>query len=281
MDVRLGKFLSSRFKIPHVIHIHYNVGPWLGRQTLETIRHSPNLIAVSEHVRQTALLQGIPSSNVHTVVNPFRPSANLCKEVVESLNREFGFDEDTPVVVAVGRLDPGKGHFDLIRAFDKVTKRIPDARLLICGSSTTRENHESALLQCVAELQQSSRVIFAGYRNDIPAILQRANVFCLPTELEPFGLVFLEAMQAETPVVAYYSGAVPEIVVHNLTGLLSYPHDISTLSENILSLLNNPTLAQRLGRAGKQRAITDFSPGKIVERWLDALSQKQSLPISH
>jgi glycosyltransferase involved in cell wall biosynthesis len=103
------------------------------------------------------------------------------------------------------------------------------------------------------------------------AMYRAADVFCLPTELEPCGLVFLEAMSAGLPVVAAYSGGVPELVRHNHNGLLSSPRDVSALAENLLRVLTDQELARRLGAAGHGRAHTEFSPQTVCERWLAAL----------
>lgn len=272
-DVRLAQVMGRYYRIPHVIHLHYVVGPWLGKYTLNVIRKSPRLIAVSEFTRQTALLQGVPSSNIHTVLNPsafLQPQPN---QEPRKIRREFKFNDDTPVILAVGRLVPGKGHLALINAFAKVIQHLPDARLLICGSSTTRDNYEAILRQRVAELNLNACVIFAGQRNDIPAILRDANVFCLPMELDSCPLVLLEAMTECKPIVAYYSGGVPEVVVHNQTGLLSYPSDIPALATNLLKVLSDPGYAQRLGEAGKLRVSTEFAPSRIAERWLNVLQE--------
>jgi glycosyltransferase involved in cell wall biosynthesis len=272
-DVRLATLLSRYFRIPHVIHIHYSVGPWLGKYTLNVIQKSSRLIAVSEYVRQTALLQGVPSSSIHTIVNPAPFSFHPCNQKPETIRAEFHLSDQTPLVIAVGRLDPGKGHPELINAFARVIQQMPDARLLICGSSTTRDNYEASLRQRVAELGLSEFIVFTGQRNDIPSIMRSANAFCLPAELEPFGLVFLEAMIVGLPVVACYSGGVPEIVVHNETGLLSYPGDISALATNLLRILSDPTYARCLGDVGKLRASTEFAPSRIADRWLNVIHE--------
>ena len=272
-DVLLADLLARHFRLPHVIHIHYSVGPWLGNHTLNVIRKSSRLIAVSEYVRQTALLQGVPSSNIHTVVNPAPFSQPEWNKEPESIRAEFNLKDNTPLVVSVGRLDPLKGHLALINAFAKVIQQIPEARLLICGSSTLRDNYEASLRRRVADLQLGHCVIFAGHRGDIPAIMRSADVFCLPTELDPCPLVFLEAMRAGLPVVACYSGGVPELVIQNQTGLLSYPGDTSALASDLLCVLSNPAYAHQLGDAGKQRVSTEFAPPRVAERWLKVLQE--------
>jgi glycosyltransferase involved in cell wall biosynthesis len=273
-DVLLGSLLSKRYQIPHIIHLHYNVGPWLGRYTMHAIRRSSRLIAVSEWVRQTALLQGIDPAAIHTVINPVPVSRALPEQAGAAIRAEFGIEAQAPLVLAVGRLDAGKGHLDLFEAFAQVVQEIPAARLLICGVNTSGDHFDAGLRKQVAERNLQSQVIFAGYRSDVRTIMRSADVFCLPTVMDPCPLAFLEAMYAGLPVVAYYSGGVPEIVQSDRTGLLSYPGDIRTLAANLQSVLRNPGYARQLGEAGVQRAMTDFAPAMVAEYWLKVLSEK-------
>ena len=272
-DVFYARILSTIFKIPHIIHVHYTIGPWLGLFTYRTILRSRRLIAVSEFVRQNALLNGIPPTNVHTVVNslPVDPHQEL--DAHDNICDEFDWPRDAKIIVAVGRLDPMKGHSDLIKAFAKVISSVSEARLIVCGKSTYGNGYDKHLQNEVLTLNIQSHVVFAGHRNDIPRILQGSDVFCLPTQLEPFGLVFLEAMAAGIPIVAYHSGAVSEIVIHSQTGLLSYPGNILNLAENILSILGDPELAHHLGEVGKQRVLKNYNPNSIAEDWFTVLEQ--------
>jgi glycosyltransferase involved in cell wall biosynthesis len=271
VDVWLAQLLSRQTATRHIIHLHYNVGSWLGAGALRAIRRTPHLIAISEFIRQTALLEGIPPAHVRTILNTidarqYRSSADRA-----GLRARYGWPGDSLVVVAAGRLDPGKGHLQLIKAFAQVAAQCPQARLLICGRSTTPEQLELQLRQGVSELGLEGVVAFAGYVNDIFSVLCSADVFCLPSELEPFGLVYLEAMLAELPVVALYSGAVPEIVSHSVHGLLAYPGDEALLAEYLLRVMVQPELAHQLGQAGRARALADFAPQRSAERWAKLL----------
>jgi len=144
-DVFIARILCYFSHIPHVIHLHYSVGPWLGSSVLKTIRNSSRLIAVSEFVRQTALLQGVPSSHIHTVINA-APLTGVRRNVDRwDIRNGFEIEHNTPLILAVGRLDPGKGHLPLFEAFARVVKCMPEAQLLVCGASTTRDNFESRL----------------------------------------------------------------------------------------------------------------------------------------
>jgi glycosyltransferase involved in cell wall biosynthesis len=106
----------------------------------------------------------------------------------------------------------------------------------------------------------------------MPQIYRAADVFCLPSEMEPYGLVYLEAMGAGLPVVAVYSGGTPELVEHGRTGLLAYPKDPVALACHLTRLLCDPVLARDFGRAGRQRVKSDFDSRAIAQRWVNLLA---------
>ncbi len=268
-DIQLARMVCAMHQVPHIIHVHYPIGPWLGKDVLRTIQKTPRIIAVSEFIRQTALLRGVPGDHVKTLLNA-APTTQF-EHIIDdrTLRAEFNWADTTPLVVAAGRLDPSKGHLLLFDAFAQVVRQMPTARLLVCGSSTTRDNWSDLLRKRVADLKLNAFVTFAGSRSDIPRVLRNADVFCLPTELDACPLVFLETMAAGIPAVACYSGGVPELVVDQLTGLLSTPGDATELANNLLLLLNDRNMASRFGHAAKQRASDKFAPAHVAARWLE------------
>lgn len=277
-DVLIGRCLAKTLRIPHIIHLHYTVGPWLGRHVVKAIHSAPILIAVSEFVRETAILNGVEPSKIHTVPNTIPLDNFRSPPNTNDIRKEFHWPEDSALVASIGRLDPMKGHLLLFEAFAQVVKKVPKARLIVCGSSTTGSGYENFLRKRAADLNLEPYIAFAGYRKDIPQILNNADVFCLPTELEPFGLVFLEAMAARLPVVACISGGTPELVIHGHTGLLSYPNDVNALAENISKLLLDREMAKRLGQAGQMRLLEEFDSKNISSKWLHIISQTCKKP---
>jgi glycosyltransferase involved in cell wall biosynthesis len=271
--MRYAKMLSQYLQVPHVIHAHYTIGEWLGTGILKDIQKAKHLFTVSEFVRQNALLCGVTYENVHTIPNTIDFKGFPDVEDPKQLLAEFGWQENNRIILAVGRLDPGKGHDDLLRAFADVVRQVPEARVLICGTPSSNHGYEQKLKQIAQELNIASFVHFAGYRTDVPKLVQCADLFCLPSIMEPFGLVYLEAMAAKLPVVAYYSGGVPEIVLHERTGLLSYPDDLPALANNLMTLLKDPDCAAKLGQAGFERAVQEFNPDKISAHWFALLQR--------
>lgn len=277
-DVHLGRLASTVFRIPHVIHLHYPVGPWLGRAALRTILKTPRLIAVSEFIRRWAIDAGVAPQHVHTLLNPAEIDRFDRPKERAALRAELGWAPETPVILAAGRLDPSKGHKPLIEAFAQVVAQVPAARLLICGASSTELGYDRVLKELVAGLGLERHVVFAGVRSDMPAVFAGADIFCLPTEHEALGMVFLEAMASATPVVALDSGGVPEMVVDQETGLLAQPGDVDGLATHLLTLLRDPDLARKLGEAGKRRAFAEFHPRHVAARWTQLLDGFRSTP---
>jgi glycosyltransferase involved in cell wall biosynthesis len=148
----------------------------------------------------------------------------------------------------------------------EVEREVPDARLVIVGEDDPRAAWEhgttfSALLKDQAErLGIADRVVFTGFRTDIPRLMSALDVFCHPSWEEPFGMVFLEAMARRKPVVAWASGGAPEVIVHGETGLLVERASVSGLADALVRLLKDPELRRRFGDAGRQRVERLFTP---------------------
>ncbi len=190
-DVFLGRLFSNLYHIPHIIHISFPVGPWLGYWTLRTIRRTQNLIACSDYVRQSAIIQGVQPNQIETLLHSADlHEFNLPKDR-KWLHDWLGWPEDCPIVLCVARIDPYKGHSDLVRAFAIAQKQMPLLRLVICGTGTTGNGYEEKIRQLVVELGISSYTAFLGFQIDLSRILAGADIFCLPTQLDALPLVFL------------------------------------------------------------------------------------------
>lgn len=186
------------------------------------------LVSKSENIRDTFLSRGIGEKSQYTVVRHGVDRARF--ENVES--SEVSHPDGAYTVLFVGRVEDGKGLFDLLKAFDRVADD-HDARLLIAGdgsqvSAVDREIESSGL---------SDRVRTLGYRDDIPALLSLADVLVLPSYREGTPRVITEAMLSETPVVATDIAGIPEQVTHDQTGYLVEPGDVKALSRRLDELL--------------------------------------------
>ena len=179
---------------------------------------------------------------------------------------------NTPVVLSVARMYPRKRLSDLLHAAAILRARVPGIQVRIVGRGPEWE----ALVRLHAALGLGDSVVLLGdlTRERLAEEYVNASVFCLPSVQEGFGIVFLEAMAAELPVVACRIAAVPEVVLDATTGLLVGPRDPGALAEALERLILDPALARRLGQEGRRRAL-GFSPRAVAERFLSAVHSIQ------
>lgn len=178
-------------------------------------------------------------------ISKFSSPKRSRKEVRE----EFGFSCGV-VVGWVGRLVPIKGCEYFLRALKIVMVERPEVKGLVVGDGPLREDLE----ELSRRLGISGKVVFSGARDDVPELMQAMDILVLTSLNEGLGRVILEAMACGVPVVASSVGGVPEIVVHEETGLLVPPADPRSTADAILKLLNDPYKAQLLSRKGRERA---------------------------
>ena len=177
-----------------------------------------------------------------------------------------------PVVLCVARMYPRKRIGDLLLAADVLRARVPGLQIRVVG----RGPEWSALSRLHAELGLGESVALLGdlTRERLAEEYVNATVFCLPSVQEGFGIVFLEAMAAELPVVACRVAAIPEVVQDGVTGLLTAPRSPGELAAAVERLIAAPTLARGLGREGRRRAL-GFTPRHVAERFLHAVHSSQ------
>ncbi len=151
-----------------------------------------------------------------------------------------------------GQARPGeRAHPYLLRAFRKLAPdlgtTLPDARLVLLGGGAL----EQPLREEAASLGISDRVVFAGHRPDVHRLLGAFDVFAMPSLQEGLGLAALEAAAAGVPIVASRTGGLPEIIEHDVTGLLVPPTDVDALALALGRLLRDPEIGQRMVEKGK------------------------------
>ena len=178
---------------------------------------------------------------------------------------------DPPRLLCLGRMVPEKG-FDLaLTAFATVVEHFPRARLVIAGEGTERARLEQHAIDL--ELTASVDFIGAVSPEGVARLLDQATLVMIPSRLEGFGLVALEAAMMARPVVATRVGGLPEVVLHQKTGLLTQPDDPARLAEATLFLLRQPQTASMFGESARRRAQEVFSFDCYVDGY-DQLYQK-------
>jgi len=173
-------------------------------------------------------------------------------------------------VLCVARQYPRKRVVDLIEAFALVRVRLPQAHLVIIGDGP----EHGALQRRVQELQLQQAVALLGALPDDGEVRRwyaRASLFCLPSEQEGFGIVFLEAMASGLPVVSTTAAAIPEVVPDQRAGLLVAPRDPAALAAALVRLLEDPTLVSQLRDFGRGHART-YGWERVADRFLQVVA---------
>jgi glycosyltransferase involved in cell wall biosynthesis len=191
----------------------------------------------------------------HYRIEPSRVScvfAGSNVEIADDLQLENdGYANRT--VLFVGGDWERKGGPELAQAFERVLQLYPDAKLIIAGARP-----DLRLRGCT--------VLGPTSPQELTRLYARASVFCVPTRLEPFGIVFIEAMMHRLPVIATRVGAIPEMVEEGVTGQLVEPRDVNALEGALKRLLGDPERCRSYGEAGYRRALANYTWERVGER---------------
>ena len=220
-------------------------------------RFADHIIGVSDHTReQLRDLYRFDPDDLTTVppgidAERFRPTDEIHPEV----------DTDRESILVLSRLDPRKGIDKAIRAFAQLDR--PNAELLIAGTGRL----ESSLRELASELGVSEDVRFLGFVEDeeLPSLYSSVDLFVLPSEYEGFGIVFMEAMACETPVIGTDVGGIPTAVDAGETGYLVPKDGVTELAARMDELLGDRGAHDRMSEASRTWAV-DHDWTAIAER---------------
>ncbi len=183
-----------------------------------------------------------------------------------------GLATDRRIILCVSRIDYQKNQIGLVDALAQVATQVPTVHLVLLGPVTVAGYHER-LLNRVRELGLTDRVtLIPGLRPDdpmLPAAYHAAEVFCLPSLHEPFGIVILEAWAAGRPVVASRVGGIPSFTQDGEDVIQAQPGDTADLAARLIQVMGDPRLAGRLAAAGQAKARRDYAWSAIAARLVD------------
>ncbi len=176
---------------------------------------------------------------------------------------------DRKIILCLSRIDPQKGQLSLVQALPEILKKVPEAFLVLVGSSTI-ESYRQRILDTIAKEKLEDKTLMisqlAPDSDDLLDAYAACDVFSLPSIHEPFGIVVLEAWAASRPVVASRIGGIPHFVDDGENGLLCEPGDLGGLTERLIRVLSDKELAERLGRSGCEKARRSYDWDVIVKR---------------
>ena len=281
--------------IPHVVSAHsleplrpwkaeqlgggYRVSSWVERTAY---LGAAGVIAVSEGMRRDVLrcYPEIDPDRVHVVHNGI-DSEQWQRREDPDVVRRYGVDPQRPAVIFVGRITRQKGLPYFLRAARELP---PDVQLVLCAGQADTPKIKDEVEGLIAELRETrDGVVWIAEmlpRAEVVALLSASTVFACPSVYEPLGIVNLEAMACEVPVVGTATGGIPEVVSDGETGWLvpidqlddgtGTPTDperfVADLADALTAAASDPGRARKRGIAGRRRAVEQFSWEAIGER---------------
>jgi glycogen synthase len=278
-------WISTLYRIPLVVTLHsmeplrpwkadqlgsgYLVSSWIEKIAVESAHR---VIAVSHKMREDILeyFKADPARVVviHNGIDPDQFRRTTDRDALDRLGVR------APYVLFVGRITDQKGIFHLLEA----ARALPaGVQVVLCASAPDTPEIEERLRRAVAgqpNVKWINEMVPVGV---VSQLYSHAAVFCCPSVYEPFGLINLEAMACETPVVASGVGGILEVVEDGKTGLLVPPAQPAALAEALTRVLGNPDLARDMGKAGRRRVEEKFAWASVAERteqvYADAIAE--------
>ncbi|MEO6456991.1 MAG: glycosyltransferase [Chloroflexia bacterium] len=270
-------------RIPCIVHSHdFNTSGVTNRLLTVMMRYrGAAMIFVSKvlaaHYRADKLRR-YPYKVIHNAVdtNLFRPDENARERFLA----ELGLPHDTFLIGAIGRIERWKGFDLLMEAFATVAAAHPNARLVMVGD-VIFEHLKGVKLELVQQVQRlgiQDKVIFTGFRDDIPYVMSAVDalVHC-PVEREGFPMIMIEAMACGRPIVTVPSGGIVEQVFDGVNGFVVPMRDTMALAAATSRLISDPSLARRMGLAGRrmvEERLTIEIQTSQVEQMYDRMLHK-------
>jgi len=269
-----AKSLKNSYNIPIVSTIHATEAGRNSGIHDETQRYindtewmltyeSTEVIVNSNYMKsELQRLFGLPFEKINVIPNGVNMTAFSGVERDYDFRRRFAMDNEK-IILFMGRLVYEKGVQHLISAMPKILNGYRDAKLVIAGKGGMIDE----LRAQVDYLGISNKVYFAGYLGgkDVAKMYKAADISVFPSTYEPFGIVALEAMLAENPIVVSDAGGLNEIVQHRENGMKSYMGNSNSIADSILELLYDHQLCANITKKAKNKVRNEYNWNKIAQ----------------
>jgi L-malate glycosyltransferase len=225
-------------------------------------------IAVSHKIKEVLVNDGIPDGRIFVVHSGIDPN-RFKDERKDTLIAEFNIKSGEQVVINVAHLAGHKGQQYLVKAIPLVLARIPTARFFIVGGGELMDELQSL----ATSLGLKKELIFTGFRRDVGAFYQIADLFVMSSIQEGLGTAVLDALALGKPVVAASSGGIPEIIDDGKTGRLVAPADPAAMAAGIVELLTHTDRAKHMASQGRAKIREKFSVEAMVDKNIEIYQQ--------
>ena len=249
---------------------------WLHEDRIESVIVPAQVIA--SQLRQVL---NLPPERLHVIYYPVNPStigvkgeSEAQQSRLECLDR-LGIPKHCRVIGIVGRIRPVKGQRILLKSFVALRKRFPDIVLLMLYRDTNETEAEwQGLLQDLVESNLLQSVYLYGYREDVLEIMRHTDIGVVSSvDSEVICRVAVEFFSVGTPVVAFPTGALPEIIQDGVTGRIAKEKSAEALAEALEWMLESPERIAEFGQNARQQSLERFDPNRLLEQTLSVYEQ--------
>lgn len=269
----LGGIAARITKTPFIFTRHLSISEFpvnkfkkvifLNVDKLVTVKLADKIIAASKNIADDLIQKEKAPPQKVIVIYAGLDLRVYDKDIkIGKIREEFSIDSKAPLIGMIGRINLQKAHHLFLKAAVEVLKAVPNAKFLIVGDGPLRRQQEDLS----RELGLTSKVIFTGYRKDIPEIITDLDISALSSLTEALAVVNLEAMAMRKPAVSFNVGGVSELVIDKETGLLITPGDTQAFANAIIELIKDREKAKRMGLAGRKRMEENFTLEIMIKR---------------
>lgn len=264
-----GALAAKLVGIPHVWYVHEiaskdgKLTPSVDYSTFYGMIDSlsEKIVAISSAV-YNEIFQFYPSSKIELIYTGIVDEyEGVCKKKEDV----FKVSSETPVITYIGVLSKRKGVDKIVDVAEIVVKKHPEAKFILVGSNS--DGSLERLQVQVKEKNLQNNFLFTGFRNDIKEILGSSDIVIVPSNVEPFSLVTIEAMACAKPVVATRSGGPEEIILDKETGYLVPITGYFEMANAIIHLIENPDICKSIGAIARKRFLEKFRYEDFIENF--------------
>lgn len=270
-----GCKIKSSVKLIYTEHSEWEIEqiPWIWKELgIYMLNRSDAVVGVNEKVSQAVQKTfRVRPSKTHTIRNGVDTEAAGAAFDRAGLKKKLGIRDGEKVIGAVANFRKNKNHIFLLKAFEALAESRKDVKLLLIGQGFKHdpENSEEDLRRFVNESGMSEKVLFLGYREDIPELLSVMDAFCLTSYKEGLPISLIEAMAAGLPVIGTEVEGIREVIEDGKNGLLVKPDDVEGLKKALSTLLLDRALRARLGEVSRATAERVYSFKNCLESYED------------
>ncbi len=242
-----GRIAARKAGVPVIIATEHNSDTW--KTWLHFILDrwisgfTDKIIAVSASVRDFYVSSGITAEKIEVIYNG-----------IDAADFKPKNSKEETVLAIIGRLVEQKGHRYLFEALNALNGQ-HKIKLLVVGDGPLKDS----LHDIVSNLRLEDRIVFTGFRKDVPELLKKIDVLVMPSLREGLPIIALEAMAAGVPVVATKVGGIPELITDGKTGVLVEPRNPKALEDGIIRIIDDANLMNEIIHNARKRVEEEFN----------------------